>query len=138
MNQHSESECEKASLAYLISFFAGFVALPLPMVNFFASLFYYLAYRKDSYFVKWHALQSMLSQLSVSLVNSVLFSWLMLIIFQKYTLSNIFIAFAIVTIIYNLIELIGSIIAAIRTRKGEEYRFFFFSDLTDLICKKNS
>jgi hypothetical protein len=40
----NESECEKASLAYIISFLSGFVSLPLPIVNLLASFFYYIAF----------------------------------------------------------------------------------------------
>jgi hypothetical protein len=38
-------------------------------------------------------------------------------------------------IIFNILEIISTIYAAIQTRKGKHLEFLFFGRITNLICK---
>jgi hypothetical protein len=131
----TEHECEKASNSYLMSLVALIAGMPLPIVNLFATLFFYIGNRKGTYFVRWHCLQALLSQLSLLFVNSYGFWWTVSIIFMSETITNNYIAYIMALLICNIIEFIATIYAAIMTRKGIHQSWWFYGDLTDLICK---
>jgi uncharacterized Tic20 family protein len=59
----------------------------------------------------------------------------MSILFGDETLSSGYIAYILTVLILNISELIITIITAIKTRKGEHVKWFFYGDLTNLICK---
>jgi len=130
-----EHEAEKASNSYLMSLVAVVAGLPFPIVNLVASVIFYLGNRKGTYFVRWHATQSMLSQLGLVFFNSVSFWWTISIVFGDENVSNRYFAYLFTVIILNLFEFISTIYAAIETRKGKHVDFWFFGSLTDLICK---
>jgi len=130
-----EHEAEKASNSYLMSMVAVVAGLPLPIVNVVASIIFYLSNRNGTYFVRWHATQSMLSQLGLGIFNSVSFWWTVSIVFGDENVSNKYFAYLFTIITFNLIELISTIYAAIETRKGKHVDFWFFGGLTNLICK---
>ena len=77
----SEHEREYASNGYIMSLVAIMAGLPIPVVNLIASVIFFLANRKATYFVRWHATQSLLSQLSVVAFNSTAFWWTISIFF---------------------------------------------------------
>ncbi|GEP50206.1 hypothetical protein FNO01nite_08780 [Flavobacterium noncentrifugens] len=130
-----EHEAEKASNSYLMSLVAVVAGLPFPIVNLIASVIFYLSNRKGTYFVRWHATQSMLSQLGLVFFNSISFWWTISIVFGDENVSNRYFAYLFTVIILNLFEFISTIYAAIETRKGRHVDFWFFGSLTDLICK---
>lgn len=130
-----EHEAEKASNSYLMSLVAVVAGLPFPIVNLVASVIFYFGNRKGTYFVRWHATQSMLSQLGLVFFNSVSFWWTISIVFGDENVSNRYFAYLFTVIILNLFEFISTIYAAIETRKGKHVDFWFFGSLTDLICK---
>lgn len=130
-----EHETEKASNAYVMSLFAVAAGLPLPIINLIASFGFYIGNRSSSYFVRWHCMQSLLSQLTLFFMNSFGFWWTMSILFGSQTVSNDYIAYLLTIIAFNIAEFIGTIYAAVQTRKGGHIQFWFFSDLTNLICK---
>lgn len=130
-----EHEAEKASNSYLMSMVAVVAGLPLPIVNVIASVIFYLSNRNGTYFVRWHATQSMFSQLGLGIFNSVSFWWTVSIVFGDENVSNNYFAYLFTVIIFNLIEFVSTIYAAIETRKGEHVDFWFFGGLTHLICK---
>jgi|SRR6218665_282168 len=130
-----EHEAEKASNSYLMSLVAVVAGLPFPIVNMIASIIFYLGNRKGTYFVRWHATQSMLSQLALVFINSFSFWWTVSIIFKDEHVSNTYFAYLFTVIIFNLIEFVSTIYAAIETRKGKHVDFWFFGGLTNLICK---
>ncbi|NOQ26395.1 MAG: hypothetical protein GQ564_13640 [Bacteroidales bacterium] len=130
-----EHEAEKASNSYLMSLIALIAGLPLPIVNLFATLFFYIGNRKGSFFVRWHCTQALLSQLSMLIMNSFGFWWTISIIFTEETLSNRFIAYIITVFLFNLTEFIATIYTAINTRKGLHVEWWFYGNLTNLICK---
>lgn len=132
-----DSERERASNSYLMSLVAVMGGLPLPIFNLMATLFFYLGNRKSTTYVKWHCTQALLSQLGLFFFNSAGFWWTISIIFQEKEITNYYIAYMITIVLFNIIEFIGTLILATRTRKGQHPELFFFSDITNLICKKD-
>jgi hypothetical protein len=133
-----DNENEKASQSYLMSLVAIMVGLPLPIFNLIATGLFYLGNRKGTYFVRWHCTQALLSQTLVVIMNSIGFSWTLSIIFGKLSINNNYVAYIITIIIFNVVEFIATIIAAVQTRKGKHVEFWFFGTLTNLICKNSS
>ena len=134
----SEHEAESASNSYLMSVIAIIIGLPLPIVNLIATAIFFLGNRKATYFVRWHCTQALLSQLSMFFINSFGFWWTVSIIFTEETITNKYIAYILVAIIFNLTEFIATIYTAIQTRKGIHIEWWFYGSLTNIICKPKS
>lgn len=131
-----EHETEKASNSYLMSMVALIAGLPLPIINLFATLVFYLGNRKGSYFVRWHCTQALLSQVSILCINSFGFWWTISILFGDKNISNDYIAYILSVVLFNIVEFIATIYSAVQTRKGNHVSWWFYGGLTDLICKK--
>lgn len=132
----TEHEAEKASNSYLMSLIALMAGLPLPIINLIASIIFYLGNRKGTYFVRWHCTQALLSQLSLLFANSFGFWWTVSIIFSDEKISNDYLAYVGAIVLFNVVEFITTIYTAIQTRKGIHVEWWFYGDLTDLICTK--
>jgi uncharacterized membrane protein len=130
-----EHEAEKASNSYLMSLVALIAGLPFPIINLLATLFFYVGNRKGTFFVRWHCMQALLSQFSVLLMNSFGFWWTISIIFGSETISNSYIAYMFTIFIFNVADFIATIYTAINTRKGIHVEWWFYGDLTNLLCK---
>lgn len=130
-----DHEAEKASNSYLMSLVAIVAGLPLPILNLMATFFFYIANRKKTYFVRWHCMQALLSQIALLCMNSVGFWWTISIIFSSEHASNRYFAYLFTIIIFNILEFISTIYCAVQTRKGKHVEFWFFGNLTNLICK---
>ncbi|MFN6944923.1 MAG: DUF4870 domain-containing protein [Cytophagaceae bacterium] len=130
-----DNEAEKASNSYVMSLVALIAGLPLPIINLIATLIFFLANRKGSYFVRWHCTQALLSQISLFIVNSTLFWWTISIIFRDTRADNQYFAYILTALLFNLTEFIFTIYTAIQTRKGIHVEWWFFGSLTNLICK---
>jgi hypothetical protein len=130
-----EHEAEKASNSYLMSLVALIAGLPFPIINLLATLFFYVGNRKGTFFVRWHCMQALLSQFSVLLMNSFGFWWTISIIFGSETISNSYIAYMFTIFIFNVADFIATIYTAINTRKGMHVEWWFYGDLTNLLCK---
>jgi uncharacterized Tic20 family protein len=133
----SEHEKERASNSYLMSLVALVAGLPLPIMNLLASVFFYLGNRKSTAFVKWHCTQALLAQLGMFFFNTVGFWWTISIIFDGAEVTNQYIAYIITIVGFNLVEFIFTLYLATQTRKGVHIEMYFFSDITNLICKTN-
>ena len=133
-----EHESESASNSYLMSLVAFLVGLPLPIVNLVATLIFYLGNRKADYFVRWHCMQALISQLSMLLINSYGFWWTVSIIFGSQEITDHYIAYMITALLFNLTEFIATIYTAIKTRQGIHVEWWFYSRVTHLICKPKS
>ena len=131
----TEHENEKASNSYLMSLVAVIAGLPLPIINLLATLFFYLANRKSTFFVRWHCTQALLSQVVLLFANSYSFWWTVSIIFTDEKVSNPYFAYLFTVIVFNILEIISTIYCAIQTRKGKHVEVFFFGNVTNLICK---
>jgi hypothetical protein len=130
-----DDEAEKASNSYLMSVIAIMVGLPLPIVNLVATLFFYIANRKSTWFVRWHCTQALLSQVTLLPLNSFGFWWAISIITGPESISSNFIAYILTLVLFNTTELILTIYTAIQTRKGKHISWWFYGALTNLICK---
>ncbi len=131
----SHHEREKASNSYLMSLVAIVAGLPLPIVNLLATFFFWIGNRKGTYFVRWHCVQALLSQVSLLAVNSIAFWWTVSIIFGDTAISSQYIGYAIVILLVNLIEFIATVYTAIQTRKGIHVSWLFYGGLTNKLVK---
>ncbi|MFQ3213211.1 MAG: putative membrane protein [Marivirga sp.] len=134
--QIHDSEAERASNSYLMSLVAIVAGLPLPILNLFATFIFYLANRKSTAFVRWHCTQALYSQLSLVIVNTAAFWWTISIITDSAMLSNYYIAYLIVAILFNILEFIATVYTAIQTRKGMHVRWWLYGDLADQVIHK--
>ena len=135
--QPHDSEMERASNSYLMSLVAVIGGLPLPIFNLLATFFFYFGNRKSTWYVKWHCTQALLSQLGLFFFKSAGFWWTIAVIFLEKQATNYYIAYMITIVLFNVIEFIVTLIMATKTRNGEHPELFFFSDITNLICKTN-
>lgn len=119
-------EKEDAMGAYLMMFATLAVGLPLPVINLVAAFIYLYINKKTSRFVYFHALQSLYSQIPVTLLNAGLVTWLVVILLNGSNFSSAFKGFVIMVVAANLVYFVFSLIAAARARKGLFYYFFFF------------
>jgi hypothetical protein len=129
----SDYEAELASNAYIMSLVSIIAGFPLPFFNLLATVIFFLLNR--SYFVRWHTTQAMLSQLIVFFINSFGFWWTISIIFWDEKLSIPYILYLSFILIFNIIELIATIYAAIETRKGQHSQWWVLGGITSLLCK---
>jgi uncharacterized Tic20 family protein len=132
----TQTEKEDAMGSYLMMFAAFAVGLPLPIINLIAAIVYYILNRRKSRFVKFHSLQSLLSQIPTTIMNAVLVGWtIRLFIVEKFdnvvtdvdwSATNAYIGYAIAVAVANLMYVIFSIVAAVKANKGQFYYFIFF------------
>ena len=132
----SESETERASNSYLMSIVAVIGGLPIPIINLFATFFFWVGNRKSTYFVRWHCTQALLSQLALFCMNSPLFWWTFALVIGNATPSRYYFAYLAVVIIFNIVEFVTTVYTASKVRKGVHVSWWFFGTLTDLICVK--
>lgn len=138
----SPKERDDAMGSYLMMFGALAAGLPLPILNLIAAFIYYKINGKKSRFIRFHCLQSLLSQLPTSLLNAGLLFWTFRILFNHENLEqgDVFEGFANQTDLYwgylwtvvvaNMLYIIFSIVGALRARKGRFYYFIFFGRLS--------
>lgn len=125
----SKTEKEDAMGAYLMMFAALGAGLPLPLINLIASVVYYFINRHKSRFVRFHLLQSLWSQLPVTILNGVLVFWAIKNFYFGYAFSRLFMGFLLSAILANLVYIGFSLYAAARARQGGMYYFIFFGRL---------
>lgn len=121
-------EREDAMAAYFMMFASLAAGLPLPIINIIAAIIYYYLNKDKGRFVQFHSLQSLLSQIPVSLINAVAVFWLASVIFSEslMSLNNNFLIYIIFVIIVNISYFGCSIYAAIKARSGRMVYFIFF------------
>ena len=130
-----ESECEKASNAYVMSLVAIIAGMPLPIINLVATLIFFLGNLRGTYFTRWHCTQALLSQLSLVCINSVGFWWTVSVFFRGTEATNMYVAYIMTAFMFNLTEFIATIYTATQTRKGIHVEWWFYGDLTNVLCK---
>lgn len=121
-------EKEEGMSAYFMMFASLAAGIPLPILNLVAAAIYYHTNKHKSRFVQFHSLQSLLSQLPVSLLNFGLVVWVIFLFRSDFDFSAWFVLYATVTAIFNFVYMIFSIIAAIKARNGRMYYFLFFGN----------
>ncbi|OFY62812.1 MAG: hypothetical protein A3H98_10070 [Bacteroidetes bacterium RIFCSPLOWO2_02_FULL_36_8] len=125
----TERDRDEASLAYLISLVTLIAGLPLPVINLIVMLIYYFNVRKRSSFVQFHCFQALTSQSAIVLLNAVALFWTIRIIFYGVSFTPYYFGYLFTIFIFNLVDFIFNIIAAIKAKKGEYYYFTFFGKL---------
>lgn len=142
MNEHPvfvytphEFEAEKASNSYLMSVIAVMIGLPMPVINLIATVIFFLANKRATYFVRWHCMQALLSQGFTFPMNVAGVYWTLSILFGSNTISNNYIAYIITIIVFNVAEFIATVYAAVQTRKGNHVEWWLFGPLTHLLVK---
>lgn len=130
-----QKERERALASYFMMFISSTIGLPLPFINLIASWVYYSYTKKTSRFVKFHSFQSLISQLPITILNTLLVVWVVALIFNNLQhlkdalLTSTFIGFLVTVALVNLIYIVFSIVAAIRAYQGRMYYFPFFGNL---------
>ncbi|OFX83130.1 MAG: hypothetical protein A2W99_13150 [Bacteroidetes bacterium GWF2_33_16] len=132
----NEHEAEKASNSYLMSIIALMGGLPFPIINLVATIAFYFGNRKSPYFVRWHCTQALISQFSLFIMNTAGFWWTISILFGSEVISNNYVSYILTLFLFNIGEFIGTVYTAINTRKGIHIEWWFFGNLTNLICKE--
>jgi uncharacterized Tic20 family protein len=129
-------EYESASNSYLMCVVSVIAGLPLPIINVIASVGYYMAQRKSSYFVRWHCIQAILAQAIMVPFNSVAFGWTLGIIINDRQPTLFYGIYLFIIILLNIVEFVTVIITAIRVRNGHNMRWAVIADLTDSLYSK--
>lgn len=130
-----ETDLERASNGYLMSLVVLMAGLPLPVINFLATLFFFIANRKSNYFVRWHCMQALLAQISLFVMNSSGLTWTLSIVFGDNHVSNLYIAYIITIIGFNVVEFFAFMYAAIVVRQGRHVQWFFYGTFTNVLCR---
>lgn len=118
----SRREREDAMGAYFMMFAAWGIGLPFPFLNLIAAGIYYGINKKKSRFVAFHALQSLNSQIPVTIVNAGLLFWLIRNLFFDFGFGSPFWIYLAVTVVLNILYLVLSLVALTRAYKGN---FFY-------------
>jgi uncharacterized Tic20 family protein len=134
----SEHEAEKASSSYLMSLVAAMGGLPFPIINLLATLFFWIANRRGTHFVRWHCLQALFSQFSLLIMNTAAFWWTISIFRADAQVTSFYLSYILTVIIYNIGEMIATIYTAIVTRKGKHVEWWFYGTLTNMVCNPNA
>lgn len=131
-----EDEKERASSCYVMSLVAVMIGLPMPIINLLATGLFYLMSRRATFFVRWHTLQALVSQIPLFVMNNILFWWTVRVLFSYTDLSSAYIAYFITVNLYNIYDFVETVRSAVVTRKGETHRWYLYSTITDKICKR--
>ena len=117
---------EDAMGSYLMMFATTALGLPLPIINLIASIVYYYVNRSKGKFVQFHTLQSLYSQIPVSIMNSAIVIWTVVNLVKEYEFTSLFWGLLIAIGITDIVYFAFSIVGAVRARKGRFYYFVFF------------
>ena len=132
-------EREDAMGGYLMMFAAMAAGLPLPIINLIAAVIYFYINKGKSRFIKFHAYQSLVSQIPTTLLNAGLVFWsVRLFFYQSNSFDEVFSVgseyeiywgYLVTVMIANLFYFIFSLVAAFKARKGQFYYFLFFGKM---------
>ena len=120
---------EDAMGAYFMMFATSAIGIPLPILNLVAAIIYYYVNRSKGKFVQFHTLQSLWSQIPVTLLNSGLVAWTIVNLVRDLGFSSYYWGYLVMVGIANLVYFIFSIIGAVKARKGVFYYFLFFGKI---------
>jgi uncharacterized membrane protein len=85
--------------------------------------------RDKGKFVQFHTLQSLYSQIPVSLLNSGLVAWIIVNLVKDLDFTGFFWGYLVMVATADLVYFIFSLVGAVRARKGLFYYFLFFGKL---------
>ncbi len=117
---------EDAMGAYFMMFATSAIGIPLPILNLVAAIIYYYVNRSKGKFVQFHTLQSLWSQIPVTLLNSGLVAWTIVNLVRDLSFTSYYWGYLIMVGLANLVYFVFSIIGAVKARKGVFYYFLFF------------
>jgi len=117
---------EDAMGAYFMMFATTAMGLPLPILNLVAAVIYFYVNRDKGKFVQFHTLQSLYSQIPVTLLNSGLVVWTIVNFVRDYDFTSFYWGYLIMCATAGLLYFIFSLVGAVRARKGMFYYFVFF------------
>jgi uncharacterized Tic20 family protein len=117
---------EDAMGAYLMMFATSAIGIPLPILNLVAAIIYYYVNRNKGKFVQFHTLQSLWSQIPVTLLNSGLVAWTIVNFVRDLNFTSFYWGYLVMVATANLVYFIFSIIGAVKARNGVFYYFLFF------------
>lgn len=120
---------EDAMGAYFMMFATSAIGIPLPILNMVAAIIYYYVNRSKGKFVQFHTLQSLWSQIPVTLLNSGLVTWTIVNLVRDLSFTSYYWGYLVMVGIANLVYFIFSIIGAVNARKGVFYYFLFFGKI---------
>lgn len=120
---------EDAMGAYFMMFATAALGLPLPILNLVAAIVYYYVNRDKGKFVQFHTLQSLYSQIPVSILNSGLVAWTIVNLVKDMNFTGFYWGYLIMVGTADLVYFIFSIVGAVKARKGLFYYFLFFGKL---------
>lgn len=130
-----EHELEAASNSYLMSLLAAMAGLPFPIINLLATVIFYLANKRNTYFVRWHCTQALVSQVPLFFTNSVLFWWTVRVLLGWTPLSSFYFAYLFTVVLFNVIDFVATIHTMIAVRRGRQVEWYVYGGVTHLICK---
>ncbi|MEX0987253.1 MAG: DUF4870 domain-containing protein [Bacteroidales bacterium] len=119
-------EREDAMGAYFMMFATAALGLPLPIINMVAAIIYYSVNKSKGRFVQFHTLQSLYSQIPLTLLNIGLIVWVITNLVRDFEFTEVFWGYLVMVAVANIVYLIFSIIGAVKARKGLFYYFLFF------------
>ncbi|MFH0756914.1 MAG: DUF4870 domain-containing protein [Bacteroidota bacterium] len=117
---------EDAMGSYFMMFATSALGLPLPIINLVAAIIYYFVNRDKGKFVQFHTLQSLYSQIPVTLLNSGLVAWTIVNFAKDFDFTSMYWGYLVMVAVANLVYFIFSIVGAVKARKGIFYYFIFF------------
>lgn len=132
----TDTEAESAANSYLMSLLVIMVGLPFPLINLVATFFFYVAQKKRSYFVRWHCMQALLSQIPLFVVNCILFWWTVRSVIGWVSFSSLYFSYLFTVLLFNLIDFIATVYTVVRVRKGCHVEWPVFGGLVHLIYRR--
>jgi uncharacterized Tic20 family protein len=130
-----EREKEDAMGAYLMMFAAWGFGLPLPFLSLIAAVIYHVINRTTSRFVGFHSLQSLITEIPISIINGGFVIWVFYLLVklligspgQVFGQFFFFVLFSVVVL--NVLYIVLSVIGAVKSKKGQFYYFPFFGKI---------
>ena len=96
---------------------------------------FYLAtlifYRKETEFVRWHALQEAILQFTMLIINSIHIAWLLSLVMSGGEFTIDYFCMLGFVIAVNFLNIVESAIIFSNLQKYQHIRILFFSNLTD-------
>ena len=130
-----EHECESAANSYLMSLLAAMAGLPFPIVNLVATVIFWLSNRRGTYFVRWHCMQALVSQVPLFLTNCMLFWWTVRVVLGWAPLSSLYFAYLFTVVLFNVVDFVATIHTMLAVRRGRQVEWYVYGPLTHLLCK---
>lgn len=129
---HEVGDIEKddAMGAYFMMFVSWAVGLPLPTLNLIAAWIYFALNSRTSRYVAFHAYQSLLSQIPVTLLNTGTAAWLLTLFFTDFETLPGFLVYLSFVAAANILYIILSVVALVRARRGETFYIPIFGKLS--------